>query len=65
MSLKHKAHRKALAQAEIKATRKKKKTIEKWLDDWRESQRDFPVTKSRKKRKPLTKQQYFKWLKSL
>jgi hypothetical protein len=61
MNPKFKAHRKALANAEQAAQRKKKKTIQKWLTDWYEGRQDYPVTKT--KRKKLTWSQWKKLLK--
>lgn len=56
---KRKKHRKAIAEAELKATRKRKKTIEKWLKEYYEGKReDYPTTKQKLKKlswKKLTK----------
>ena len=61
---KHKAHRKAIRIAQENAIRHKKKTIAKWIEEWKESRSEYPVTDSKKKRKRLTKEQYRKFLKT-
>jgi len=57
---KHKAHRKATREAEDRAALKKKKTIDRWLEEWYQSRSDYPTTK---KKKFWTKERYRQFLK--